>query len=367
MKNILSLLVIVSFTIGVILGGCAPQPTASPTTTKPPATTVAPITTKPAEPSWPNTELNIGGTAIGQGSYLQSVAFAEIINKFVPKVKAAVQPTTSPTENLKLLDSKQINVAHVSHSSNYPALRGIAPFTKKVAFRMLIGGAPAVSQLVVLPSSGITKFEDIKGKKVIGDLAASPYTKPALLGLMEYYGLTEKDVTILPAASSGDALTQLASEVATAAFITGGLPQGQVLEVCTTKKAILIAPSEAAAKYAVDYSKKVGFALSVVKTPANLYPGQDKELMGVGGVAGFAVAPDFNEDLAYAIVKAIWEHQTEYEALQPAGWKGFQKELYPQCDTGPYHPGAIRLFKEKGVWTPAMEQIQNDLLAIAAK
>jgi len=28
----------------------------------------------------------------------------------------------------------------------------------------------------------------------------------------------------------------------------------------------------------------------------------------------------------------------------------------------PFHPGAIRYFKEKSVWTPALEQIQNSLL-----
>jgi TRAP transporter TAXI family solute receptor len=65
------------------------------------------------------------------------------------------------------------------------------------------------------------------------------------------------------------------------------------------------------------------------------------------------------DDVGYRIVKAIWEHQDELAAIHPtlAEWK---HDRMVASDIGvPYHPGAVRLFKEKGAWTPAAEAAQN--------
>jgi TRAP-type uncharacterized transport system substrate-binding protein len=57
-------------------------------------------------------------------------------------------------------------------------------------------------------------------------------------------------------------------------------------------------------------------------------------------------------------VKAIWEHNDELGKSHPilAAWKP-ARMVNPDVGV-PYHPGAVRLFKEKGAWTPTAEAAQ---------
>jgi len=58
------------------------------------------------------------------------------------------------------------------------------------------------------------------------------------------------------------------------------------------------------------------------------------------------------EDLVYKIVKALYEHQEEKDAIMPAA-KDFNLENVFRGTENlglPFHPGAIKYYKEKGIW-----------------
>jgi len=72
---------------------------------------------------------------------------------------------------------------------------------------------------------------------------------------------------------------------------------------------------------------------------------------------------DLSNDAAYAVVKALWENNKDlaaaYSAL--AAWR--PARMVSKSAFIPYHPGAIRFFKEKGVWDKNMDELQAKLLA----
>ncbi len=66
-----------------------------------------------------------------------------------------------------------------------------------------------------------------------------------------------------------------------------------------------------------------------------------------------AISRDLSEDLVYRMTKTLYENWDEVLASAP-WWKGpgeASLESAPAITTVPYHPGSMRYFKEKGVWS----------------
>lgn len=76
------------------------------------------------------------------------------------------------------------------------------------------------------------------------------------------------------------------------------------------------------------------------------------ELKGIAVYQGMAIRADLSEDLVYRMTKAVYENWDE--VLQSAPWWDAPGEASlesaPAMTTVPYHPGAVRYYKEQGVW-----------------
>jgi len=69
-----------------------------------------------------------------------------------------------------------------------------------------------------------------------------------------------------------------------------------------------------------------------------------------------------SNDVAYSLVKAWWDYYKELEPIHPQ-FRGWIPEIYVNnLATIPYHPGAIKFYKEKGVWTGEHDKMQERVL-----
>jgi hypothetical protein len=68
-----------------------------------------------------------------------------------------------------------------------------------------------------------------------------------------------------------------------------------------------------------------------------------------------------SDELAYRVTKAILENTKEFATYSRAArlWNTKRTVTDPKL---PFHPGAIKFFKEKGVWTAELEATQKRLL-----
>jgi len=74
-----------------------------------------------------------------------------------------------------------------------------------------------------------------------------------------------------------------------------------------------------------------------------------------------AVNKDLPEETAYTVIKALLENHQELFPVHK-DFYGWTPERAVKDIGMPYHPGAIRYYKEKGLWSSEMEQRQAQML-----
>lgn len=194
---------------------------------------------------------------------------------------------------------------------------------------------------IVTCSPDIKTVADLKGKNVsIGAAGSGVYFNA--IDLLGAYGLTEDDIT--PTYQSfGDSAESLQDGKIDAAFVVAGAPTTAVTSLSTAKQVYLVSLDDehidklvAASPYYTKYT-----------LPASTYNmKEDATTVAVGAVV--IVRDDVAEDDVYNFVSGIFEN---VETITGAHAKGAElnTEFASSVTTVPYHPGAAKYFKEKGI------------------
>ena len=209
------------------------------------------------------------------------------------------------------------------------------------SFRV-IGGLYAEAVQLVTMDSSIKSVADLKGKKVsIGAAGSGVYFNA--VDILAAAGLSERDIQpqYQSFADSADALKDGKID---AAFIVAGAPTPAIQELCTTTSAKLVPIDGDVAKKLMESSPYY----TTYKVPAKTYDGQEKEVTTVTVKATLIVSASASEDDVYNITKSIFDN---IDAITAAHAKGAELSIENATDgiTVPFHAGAAKYFKEKGV------------------
>ena len=291
-----------------------------------------------------NIAIATGGT--GGVYYPMGGGMANVLSKYLPGVQATARVTGGSVDNLKLIGSKQSEVALVMVDAALNALNGEDKFKdNKVPVRTLMVLYPNRMHVVTVEGTGISKMSDLKGKRVSTGSPGSA-TEVMAFRVIEAAGLDkDKDMTRerLGVAESTNAIKDRKID---AYFWVGGLPTAAVTDLGATPgvKLKLVDTADLTekmnAKYGALYSKGV--------IPAKTYPGQDADNK-IAVVQNILVAnADMPDKVAYDIVKTIMEKKPELVAVHKEANSFEIAQQTKENTTIPWHPGAAKYFKEKG-------------------
>src|ERR1043166_4339348 len=294
-------------------------------------------------------QLNIAIATGGTGGvyYPLGGGMANILTKYVPGYAATARVTGGSVDNLKLIGSKQSEVAMVMVDAAVDALKGEDKFKgTPVDVRTLMVLYPNRMHVVTIEGRGIEKMSDLKGKRVSTGSPGSA-TEVMAFRVIEAAGLDkDKDMRRerLGAAESTNAIKDGKID---AYFWVGGLPTAAVTDLGATPgvKIKLIDHADVLDKM----NAKHGGIYSAAVIPAKTYPGQDKDNQ-ITSVQNILVSnASLPDKVAYDIVKTFIEHRDELVAVHGEAKAIDLANQSPTNSPIPWHPGAAKYFAEKGV------------------
>jgi uncharacterized protein len=265
----------------------------------------------------------------------------------VPGLVATAVASNGSVANINGITSGQMESGFTQSDVAYWAYTGTGVYEgkPKVADLRLIGNLyPETIHLVARKGAGIAKVADLKGKRVSLDEPGSGTLVDARI-ILGAFGITEKDIKAeyLKPNQAGDKIRDGGLD---AFFFVGGYPTGAISELASAGGGIDLIPvtgpevDKMRAQYAF-------FAQDTI--PANTYKGiGEVKTIAVG--AQWVTSAKLPDALIYEVTKAMWNDNTR-KLLDAGHAKGKVIQLSSATAGAgiPFHPGAEKFYKEKGL------------------
>ena len=269
-----------------------------------------------------------------------------MLSKHLPGVQATAEVTGGSVDNLKLIGSGQSEIGFTMADAALDALQGQDKFKgNKVGLRTLAVLYPNRMHVVTKEGTGVETMADLKGKRVSTGSPGSA-TEVMAFRVIEAAGLDKDKDLKRERLSVAESVNALKDGKIDAFFWVGGIPTAAVTDLGATPglKIKMIDHADLADKMNAKYGKL--YAPGVIK--AGAYPGQDKDNK-ITEVWNILVVPEkMSEQDAYNIVKTLFEHKPELVAVHREA-ESFSIDNQAEEKTPvPFHPGAMKYFKEKG-------------------
>lgn len=295
------------------------------------------------KPTWPKT-LTLGTASVGGTYFVYGQVWASLVNEKIG-TSISTQQTQGPNQNIILTDSKQVDFGMTTMGVALQAWEGKGDWTKGQKYRNIRAMFPMYDtpfHFVALEKSGIKSVKDLVGKKSgIGPRAGTCGT---------YFPMMFKTLGVDTTVRNGqasDMAANLQDGLIDAFPFCAGVPIASYSELETTNKVRFFTFSD-------DEIRKMKQAmpeLSDSTIPKGTYKQQTEDHKTVG-VFNFAIAhKDLPEDLVYSVVKAVLENNAQMVKGHGAA-KETRTEAWNRNTFLPFHPGAIRYFREKGINVP---------------
>ncbi|MSP52499.1 MAG: TAXI family TRAP transporter solute-binding subunit [Alphaproteobacteria bacterium] len=291
-------------------------------------------------------KLSIGTGGTGGVYYPMGGGLANVLSKHVPGWQATAEVTGGSVDNLKLIGAGKSEIGFSMADAALDALKGEDKFKgAPIPVRTLMVLYPNRMHVATIEGTGIATLKDLKGKRVSTGSPGSA-TEVMAFRVIEAAGLDkDKDMTRerLGVAESVGALKDKKLD---AFFWVGGLPTSAVTDLANTPgmKIRMIDTADAVPamnqKYGDLYVKDV--------IPASVYAGMGKDNAVATVWNILVVHKDMKDDVAYRIVKTIFDKKSDMVAVHKEA-ESFDIKTQAGRSPMPFHPGAAKYFAEQGV------------------
>lgn len=263
-------------------------------------------------------------------------------------LKATVESTGGSVFNINAVMSGDLEFGITQSDRQFQAMKGTSEWdgNPQDKLRAVCALHPESVTLIAAADAGIDSIEDLKGKRVnIGDPGSG--NRGNAIDALSNAGIDWESDIKAEQVKAVESAKLLQDGRIDAYFYTVGHPNGSVKEATAGKRKVKIVPITNVDNLIKEFPF---YAKSVI--PASLYPtaenDEDTETYGVK--ATLVTSADVPEDVVYTITKEVFENLEDFKGLHPS-FGVLTKENMLEGNSAPYHPGALKYFKEAGLIT----------------
>lgn len=289
--------------------------------------------------------MTLGTASVGGTYFVYGGVVAKILTDKTG-IQVSTQQTQGPNQNVILVEDGKIELGMTTMGIALQAWTGTGDWTKGKkyeAIRALFPMYDTPLQCVALKKSGITSFKQLDGKTVgVGPKAGTPGT---------YFPLIFNALGMKATIRNGqgaDMGSQLGDGILDAFCFGAGLPIPIFSQLDAEKEVVFFTWTDAER----DAIRKKMPEFSDTVIPKGTYKSMAADQKTIG-LYNFAIAnKSMSDDVAYLVTKTILENN----AAMVQGHAAASETIAANAKANtflPFHPGAVRYYKEKGIQLPA--------------
>lgn len=308
------------------------------------------IASAPAADAWtPGEEVSLRMAASQpvHAIYPISAGFKEIVEREIPGVSIELTATQGGLENARLLSVGEVELANGNTLAAYSLRYGEFAAEGEEPQEQLVALFPSYTWEIgtmVPADSDVETFRDLIGKRLgLGPIGSgAEATASQTLAAM---GLSDDDFANVQRSAVDQMFGSLSAGMVDAIIWGTAHPTGRITEQDTTRGLKFI-------PFAEEDMEKVVAAYPYFHAGylrEGFYEGQEGRPLWTGGGTHFWTTTDLPDDLAYAMVKAVWENREELIDRHVSQEFLDESLVKMQAELMEFHPGARRYFEEIGI------------------
>ena len=260
-------------------------------------------------------------------------------------LKCTAPSTGGSIANINAIKAGDMDMGVAQSDWQYHAYNGTSQFEgdkfDKLRAVFSVHGEPF--NVIARKDSGITSFDDLKGKRVnIGNPGSGQ--RATMEVVMNAKGWTLGDFALASELKPAEQAAALGDNKVDAIIYTVGHPNGSIQEAVSTIDAELVNVTGPEIDQLI--ADNPFYAAATI--PGGMYKGTDSDVNTFGVKATFVTSADVDDDVVYETVKAVFENFDRFKRLHPAFENLTEEEMISGGLSAPLHDGAAKYYKERG-------------------
>ncbi|MEM6322214.1 MAG: TAXI family TRAP transporter solute-binding subunit [Pseudomonadota bacterium] len=304
----------------------------------------------------------VGGSAVAQEQTFISIGTGGVTGVYYPTggaicrlvnrdrkehgIRCAVESTGGSVYNINTIKGGELEFGVAQSDWQFHAFNGTSRFEENPfpGIRAMFSVHPEPFTLLVRGDSGITSFEELKGKRVnVGNPGSGQ--RATMEVVMEAFGMSMGDFALATEYKGSEMAKQICDDNIDAMIYTIGHPAAAIKEATTTCDVKLISVTgEPIDKLVADNPY-----YRVATIPGGMYAGTDADTTTFGVGATFVTSDTVSEEVAYVVAKAVLSNLDDFRGLHPAFANLDAAQMVSDGLSAPLHPGAEKAYKELGL------------------